>query len=85
VEAVVKGVGAPFSTTPQATAAEAEGSEQWARHDHHIHRSFGTRSWSWFEPAGSRRIWPENLECRRCRFGLGYDRQIEIKVFGKTD
>ena len=43
VVAVGNGEGAPFSTTPQVATAESERSEQWARHAHHIRKSFGTR------------------------------------------
>jgi hypothetical protein len=43
VGAVVNGEGAPFSTTPQAGAAEVERTEPWVRHDHHIRWSFGNR------------------------------------------
>jgi len=85
VEAVEKGVGAPFSTTPQAAAAEAEGREPWERHDRHILQSFGNRLSSWFELVESRQIWRRSLDRRRCRFGLGYVRPTETMVFGTMD
>ena len=85
VEAVGKGEGAPFSTTPQAAAAEAEGREPWERRDHHILKNFGNRLSSWYELVGSRQIWRRSLDRRRCRFGHGYVRRTETMVFGTMD
>ena len=81
-EAVVNGVGAPFSTTPQL--APPRKGATCHEQEHRIQLSFGGRWSNSFDQGARRKNLPKNLSHRLKRFVIGLAMQIEMKADGLT-